>query len=255
MTLALDHVGFIVPDLAATSALLEALGFSLSARAEHTRTLPTGEVVPAGSAQRSLMLDEGYIEFMEIFDPSAGHMLAQAGSDRHGLHILALGTTHAQATHAACTATGVPVGPVMDWRRAVDEAGVRGLASFRFFGAADWHPADPSYLCWVQHLTPELLRPAHLLRHANAAQALVGLAYEGDAAWARRLRDAGAPASVTFSPGPGPARATALTLRFAALDAVIGAARRCGIAVTPEPGGAWLDLRAALGLRWRCVAA
>lgn len=255
MTLALDHVGFIVPDLAATSALLEALGFTLTARAEHTRTLPTGQVVSAGSAQRSLMLDQGYIEFMEIFDPGAGHMLAQAGSDRHGLHILALGTPDAHHSHAACEAASLAVSPVMDWSRAVDDGGVSGLARFRFFGAADWRPDDPSYLCWVQHLTPELLRPARLLRHANAAQALVGVAYTGDAGWGERLRAADAPESVTLARGSGPARATALTLRFDTLGPVIDAARRNGIDATQDPAGAWLDLRPALGLRWRCIAA
>lgn len=256
MTLRLDHVGFIVAELEAAAALLRGLGFTLTERANHTRTLANGEVVPAGSAQRSLMLQQGYIELMEIFDPAAGHMLAQAGSDRHGLHILALATPDAHGTHAACTAAGLPVSPVLDWSRAVDEAGAQGLARFRFFGCTDWQPADPSYLCWVQHLTPELLRPPQLVRHANGAQALVGVTYRGDGGWGERVEAAGAPPEVQVLPAAqSPARASDITLRFASLEALCDAARGQGIPVQREGEAAWLDLREALGLRWRCLAA
>lgn len=253
--LTLDHVGFIVPDLDTCAALVSDLGFVLTPRAGHTRTLPSGETVSAGSAQRSLMLARGYIEFMEIFDPAAGHMLADAGSDRYGLHILALGTPDAPASQADCQHSGAAVGPVMDWSRPLEGAGAGAVARFRFFGATDWTPSTPSYLCWVQHLTPDLLRPAALVQHANGALALEAIRYRGDPGWDLALRAAGAPASVSVWPAEGPARATDITLRFAELDPICDAARRCGVSVERDADGAWLDLREPLGLRWRCVLA
>jgi len=251
----LDHVGFIVPDLNACATLISDLGFTLTARAEHMRTLPSGETVSAGSAQRSVMLAQGYVEFMEVFDPAAGHMLAAAGSDRFGLHILALATPDALASHADALRGGAAVGPVMDWSRPLDPSGAGDVARFRFFGATDWTPDAPSYLCWVQHLTPELLRPAALVQHANGALALEAVRYGGDPGWDRKLRAAGAPAPVSVQGAEGPARATDITLRFTDLDPVCEAARSCGVPVDRDGDSAWLDLREPLGLRWRCVLA
>ena len=90
-TVDLDHIGFIVPELAAARVLFEGLGFTLTGRADHTRRDAEGRVVPAGSAQHSVMFDTGYIELMQITDPLAGHQLTPAMRERFGLHVLALG--------------------------------------------------------------------------------------------------------------------------------------------------------------------
>ena len=180
-TVDLDHIGFIVPDLAAGRGLFEGLGFTLTARADHTRRDAEGRVVPAGSAQHSVMFDIGYIELMQITDPLAGHQLTPAMRERFGLHVLALGTADAAACHAARQQAGLPVGAVMDWSRPVSTPERSGLARFLYFDTR-WSPGDPSYVCWVQHATPELVRSPSLLRHANGATALRGLRYAGPSA-------------------------------------------------------------------------
>ena len=87
------------------------------------------------------------------------------------------------------------LGPLLDWSRAVKTPEQEGLARFCFFDAP-WQASDPSYLCWVQHLTPELVRSPSLLLHANQARALLGVSYSGPRAglqaWGQRLRSAGA---------------------------------------------------------------
>lgn len=282
----LDHVGFIVADLEVVSQIFLDLGFTLTTRAEHTRTLPDGRVVSAGSAQRSLMLTHGYVEFMEIVDPAAGHLLASAPTVRHGLHVLAFGTSDARATHTACAAAGLDVGPtVMDWRRAVEEPGASGMAHFRFFGA-EWTADDPSFLCWVEHRTPHLLRPPACLAHPNRARALTEVGYGGGhnsvRSWARRLKQG---VGITDgSPDPSdptdnvvqdvllsgdarievrsdrstracePARPAFITLQVEDLDRLCAGADHCGIPCRRTAGRADLDLRAVLGLQWRCVA-
>lgn len=269
-SLTLDHVGYIVPDLAEVAAVMEALGFVLTPRAEHTRTLPDGTVASAGSAQRSLMLRQGYIEFMEIFDPSAGHMLASARSARDGLHILALGTSNADTTHAGCTRR-MAVGPVLQWSRPGPDSA--SSLQFRFFGAP-WQPGEPSYLCWVEHLTPAALRPAGSLGHRNGADTLVRLAYRGGAipaaAWAQRLQSAGAVpqrrdaverelrignarVTVLSTPGPAPVVPHELTLSVARPERLCADAKALGIPVSRDEHGTCLDLRQLLGMRWHCV--
>ena len=267
----LDHAGFIVRDLESTCSLLERLGFRLTARADHTRTDSHGKTVPAGSSQRSVMFRRGYIEIMQITDPAAGHQLAPATRVRHGLHVIALGTQDAAACHAACIQRGVNVGALLDWSRPIREGGVNGLARFCYFDSR-WDPHDPSYICWVQHMTPELTRPEGLMDHANGAQALVGVQYRGPKrlaqSWARQLIGAGASAhrkraggfTVNFhdarfdievdetlpSVRPG-------VLVLAGQD-LAGMRRRCaamGVATQDGPNGELaLDLRAELGVHW-----
>jgi len=191
----LDHVGFIVADLAATALLAEQLGFTLTTRADHTRTDALGRSVPAGSSQRSIMLRSGYVELMQITDPKAGHQLAAAPTERHGLHIVAFGTGDALACHARRLQDGVQAGPVLHWTRPVHEPDLHGTAQFAYFGSA-WTPQDPSYLCWVEHRTPQLLRNERLLRHENGSQVLRGIRYAGPPAlipaWTAQLCAAGA---------------------------------------------------------------
>ncbi len=249
LSLSLDHVGLIVPDLEAARALWSDLGFTLTRRADHTRTGPDGQRVPAGSAQHSVMLETGYIELMQITDPLAGHPLTPAMQQRFGLHILALATEDPKATHAALAARGCALSPVMDWSRPVSEEGAEGLARFQFFDTP-WQASDASYFCWVRHMTPELMRPPALLTHANGAQALRGLTYEGSPAscegWRARLaslavdlRDglrvvATAPSTQVLP--------VAIEVAFADLGELADRARRCGIEPKPVSGGLQLDL-------------
>lgn len=267
----LDHAGFIVRDLESSCNLLERLGFRLTTRADHTRTNDQGITVSAGSSQRSVMFHSGYIEIMQITDPLAGHQLSPATRVRYGLHVIALGTGAATACHAACVKRGVDVGALLDWSRPIREGQVRGLARFCYFDSR-WDPHDPSYVCWVQQMTPELTRPAGMMEHSNGAQALVGVQYRGPKAqaqaWARQLIDAGAHAhraraggfTVTFGDarfdievdeGFQSVQPIALVLEGRDLAWMC---RRCvdmGVATQEGPNGELaIDLRAELGVYW-----
>jgi catechol 2,3-dioxygenase-like lactoylglutathione lyase family enzyme len=263
----LDHAGLIVPDLDAARARFAALGFTLTERADHTRTTPDGRTIPAGSSQHSIMLGRGYIELMQIWDPSAGHPLTPATQVRYGLHILALGTPDARAWHARCLREHVEVGPILDWLRPVSLPERSGLARFRFFDSP-WQARDPSYVCWVQHLTPEWIRSPLLLTHPNTATALQGIAYRGPGAalaqWSARLRDCGArqgtdPGELTLGSqvirlqaddSLTDVRPDALLLEVDRLAAFSLHAERAGIEITPLTGGGLIvDPGTAYGLR------
>lgn len=276
----LDHVGFIVPDLAAASQLVMQLGFNQTLRADHTRTDELGQLVSAGSSQHSIMLENGYIELMQITDPAKGHQLAAAPTVRFGLHILALGTADAVACHAFCQSRGVAVGSLLRWARPVREADAGGMARFAYFGSA-WSPNDPSYVCWVQHLTPELMRPPQLLRHDNSALSLVGVQYRGPRQLAMRWRDqlvaAGAlPFDAATTPGSDEIKLRlpnasiticvdehlpfvmphALVLEFSDCAALLANCEKLGMAVQRLADGAFsADLTQALGMFWICKPA
>ena len=273
MDVSLDHVGFIVRDLEATGALIAQLGFRQTARADHTRTDERGVQVAAGSAQRSVMLHAGYIEFMQFTDPQAGHPLAAAPSVRYGLHILALGTPDAQACRQACLRNGVAAGPLLEWTRRVAEPERTGVARFSYFGSA-WRADDPSYLCWVEHGTPELLRSPQLLMHKNGARSLTGIEYRGPGPGARRwvaqllaagaglvreseglveLSVPGGRIGVTIDESATQVLPTAIGLSFADCAGIAARCRTLGLPAKELPGGALdIDLVAQLGMHWIC---
>ncbi|MEY3513991.1 MAG: hypothetical protein RL420_1014 [Pseudomonadota bacterium] len=188
--LSLDHVGLIVPDLNDAYHLWKALGFQLTSRADHTRIDAEGHRIPAGSSQHSVMLEQGYIELMQITDLVAGHPLSPAMKQRYGLHILAIATLDSHATHKALSQLGCPVSAVMDWCRPVKEGNFEGLAKFSFFDTP-WHSSDAAYVCWVQHLTPECIRRPGATNHDNGAVGLTAVFFEGVGAdcieWTQRL--------------------------------------------------------------------
>jgi catechol 2,3-dioxygenase-like lactoylglutathione lyase family enzyme len=258
----LDHIGFIVRDLSASRDLFAGLGFTLTQRADHTRTNAQGEKVSAGSSQHSIMLGVGYIELMQITDRQAGHQLTPAIDERYGLHVLALGTSDAQACHHQVA--GLQPGPIMDWARPVSTPERSGLARFRYFDAP-WKPSDPSYICWVEQVTPELVRSPSLLQHPNGALALAGLSYSGTEpalqAWSGRLQHAGAqPAGdgrlslgaswIALEPAnTGPALPSVLTLAFSSLQDLSRRAQSLQVGVVHHsPRHLSLDLREVCGL-------
>ena len=271
----LDHIGFIVEDLVAARAFFSGLGFTLTQRADHTRTNAQGEKVSAGSSQHSIMFDVGYIELMQITDPQAGHQLTPAIHERYGMHVLALGTRDARSWHAQCLRNGIAPREVMDWSRQVETPERSGMARFLYFDAP-WQTSDPSYLCWVQHATPELVRSPSLLQHANGARALRVLHYAGPAdqlaAWSARLQRAGArasrdvqsgrltlgPSAIDLQPRDDLARVlpTAMTVEFADLDEIARRADLLKLLRLQESAGRLsLDLRPACGLVLHAVQA
>lgn len=258
----LDHIGFIVQDLAESRDLFTDLGFTLTQRADHTRTNAQGQKVSAGSSQHSIMLGTGYIELMQITDRQAGHQLTPAIDERYGLHVLALGTRDAQACHQQCASMGP--GPIMDWARQVSTPERSGLARFRYFDAP-WTASDPSYICWVEQVTPELVRSPSLLAHPNGALALAGLSYSGAEpalqAWSERLQQAGARPTAgnrlslesswieLEAAGTGPVLPSRLTLAFSSLKDLSRRADRLQLRrLHDSPEGLSLDLRPSCGL-------
>ncbi len=188
MTTTLDHVGLIVPRLDEAARIFRALGFTLTERAEHTRVNAAGEVESAGSAQHSVMFEDGYIELQEITDPEQRHLLSPAAAKYFGLHIVAFGVADAERANEAVRQNGLEVGPVLRWGRGIQEPDRSGEARFAFF-VAPYRAADEALLCWVEHLTPELIRSSRLTAHANGARALGGITIVArDADEAERLR-------------------------------------------------------------------
>src|SRR3990170_1769152 len=88
----LDHVSHFVRDLERAGAILEALGFAVTPLS--AQVMQRG---PAGTSNRCVMLERGYLEFLTptMDTPNAARMRKSMKRYR-GVHLIAFGTPAAE---------------------------------------------------------------------------------------------------------------------------------------------------------------
>jgi hypothetical protein len=128
----LDHVAHCVPDLDAAAAVFEELGFAVSPLSAHLT--PAG---PAGTSNRCVMLEEGYIELL-------------APRPDRGLRLACFGTPDAAAEHARLAAHGFEPHPVLELSRKINK---KDLARFKVVRPAA-QAMPEGQIQYVQQLTP-----------------------------------------------------------------------------------------------------
>ena len=165
-----DHVGGVVPDLAAASATLDQAGFSLTFPASLMRPgRDRATMVESGGRQRCVMFKRGYVEIQQIEGNALDHPLAERVHRYQGLHVLALATADAAATAQRWASRGLSDGKLHRWGRPAGGAG--GFAEFSFVVAHK--AATPSALVIAtEHHDPDLIRPAGSVEHPSRIEAL-----------------------------------------------------------------------------------
>lgn len=189
--LVLDHVAHFVPGLEAAGALLEKLGFVPSPVSHHQAN---GR--PAGTSNRCLMFEEGYVE---ILAPTAA-ALGRGGLDtpnaqrvrNHmarypGVHLVCFGSPDAEGEHARLAAHGFEPEPFVRLQRQVEDG-----RTVRF-GVVYVPPAKmpEARIQFCEHYTPEVIWEPRFIAHPNGVTGL-GDAYivaddpvDAAARWAR----------------------------------------------------------------------
>lgn len=158
-----------MPDLDAAGRAFVRLGFNVMDRSPLLKPGPDGRDVPSGAENRVVMFPRGYQELIQITDPSLGHVIVPRLHRYWGIHILVFSVSDAGAEHRRITDRGIAVTPLTTWTRPV-----RGdTARFTFF-LVDDRDAPEATLCFVEHETPELVRPAGSTSHPNGIAGLVG---------------------------------------------------------------------------------
>ena len=171
-----DHVAHFVPHIDAASAALEKLGFTLTPfSAQSHRAEPGGPLVPAGTGNRCVMLQRGYLEFLTpTGDTPVAEQLRAAIQRYVGVHLVAFGTTAPEADHARLAKAGYsPLDPV-ELRREIDTGEARATARFTVVRVPPGTMAEGRIQYCRQH-TPELLWQPRWLEHANHAVSLTGV--------------------------------------------------------------------------------
>jgi len=170
----IDHIAHFVAHIDAAAAALSRLGFTLTPfSAQSHRLTPDGPLVPAGSGNRCVMFERGYLEFLTpTHDTPVANQLRNAISRYVGVHLIAFGTAAPDADHARLAHAGFdPLPPVALQRQIGTEHG-EATARFTVVRVPPSTMAEGRIQYCQQH-TPELLWQSRWTAHGNGA---VGLA-------------------------------------------------------------------------------
>jgi hypothetical protein len=174
----LDHIAHWVTDIVEAAAAMERLGFTLTLYTEHTNSTAPGEpILPAGSANRCIMLREGYLELLTPTADTAISRELRAGIARYtGVHLIAFNCDDAEAQRTRLMAGGFYQRPVVDLRRITEtEDGGSGSLRFTVIRPMPGTMAE-GRIQFLTHHTPDLLWQERWMRHANTAERLTDVA-------------------------------------------------------------------------------
>lgn len=167
----IDHLAHWVPEETAASARLAALGFTMAPLSHQvTRAAPDAPPVSAGTANRTIMLRQGYIEILTTTGDTPNARTLQQGMSRYvGVHLIAFGLADPDATSARLQDAGFAPLPIVRLEREIEtEAGTPGHVRFRVLRVApEAMPEGRVQFC--NHLTPENMWQGRWLDHANGA--------------------------------------------------------------------------------------
>ncbi len=182
-TLFLDHVAHFVPDLGAAARVLGALGFAVTA--ESAQATQEG---PAGTSNRCVMLEAGYLEFLAPTAETPNAQRLRAAMKRYaGVHLACFGTPAAEEEHARLAAHGFEPQPLVRLQRELDD---RRVARFHVVRPG-LEKMPEGRVQFVEHLTPGALWQPRHLAHANGVTKLACVFVAADdpaacaARWAR----------------------------------------------------------------------
>jgi len=157
----LDHVSHFVPDLDAAARVLEQLGFCVT-----PLSVQIADGKPAGTANRCVMLETGYLEFLAptADTPNAGR-LRSAMLRYSGVHLCCFGTPDAKGEHQRLQEHGFDPQPLVHLDRRVESGELA-----RFSVARPSVSAMPEgRVQFVQHHTPKAIWQPQYLSHENGA--------------------------------------------------------------------------------------
>jgi Glyoxalase-like domain len=178
----LDHLAHFVPDLGAAAAVWEKLGFAVTPVSVHQ---VSGK--PAGTSNRCVMLEEGYLELLA---PTLDTPNAQRVRDRMkrfvGVHLACFGTPNAAAEHARLGAHGFEPEPLVNLERTVES----GRARFNVVYVPPGR-MDEGRIQYCEHLAPEHVWRKEFVNHEFGLSAVYVVADDPAQAAARWGRFAG----------------------------------------------------------------
>lgn len=175
--LTLDHVAHFVPHIDAASNALERLGFCLTPfSAQSHRLEPGGPVVPAGTGNRCVMLERGYLEFLTPTGHTSVATQLRIAIKRYvGVHSIIFGTSAPDEDYARLEKAGfAPLPPIALQREIATARGDMQTVRFAVVRTPPGTMAE-GRIQFCQHQTPLLVWQERWVAHPNLAVALNGV--------------------------------------------------------------------------------
>lgn len=172
----LDHVAHFVPDAEAARASLSVMGFTLTPfSAQSHRLRPDGPLVPAGTGNRCVMLDHGYLEFLTPTHDTPNAAQLHAAIQRYvGVHLIAFGTVTPQDDFGRLARGGFePLAPI-SLQRTVGTVVGDATARFTVVRVAPTAMAE-GRIQFCQHHTRDVVWQPRWTAHPNRATGLAGV--------------------------------------------------------------------------------
>ncbi len=172
----IDHAAHFVPDIETAGAALAQLGFTLTPfSAQSHRADAASPLLHAGTANRCIMLMQGYIECLTpTHDTPNARQLRDAIARYTGAHLIAFGTAAPDADHARLQREGfAPLPPLALQRETTTETGP-ATARFTVVRVPPAAMAE-GRIQYCQHHTPDVVWQSRWLTHANHAVGLAGV--------------------------------------------------------------------------------
>jgi hypothetical protein len=162
----LDHVAHFIPDLAAARGTLQAMGFAVTP--ESAQRTQDG---PAGTSNVTVMLPQGYLEFLApTMDTPNAAKLRAAMKRYSGVHLACFGTPAAEEEQARLATHGFAPLPLVELSRETET----GRAQFKVLRPAP-DAMPEGRVQFVQHLSPEVIWHERWMGHANGVRKLACL--------------------------------------------------------------------------------
>jgi hypothetical protein len=179
----LDHVAHFVPDLGAAARVAESLGFRVTPESAHR-----AQGAPAGTSNRCIMLEEGYIEILApTLDTPHARRTRDYMARYDGVHLACFGSPQAEAEHRRLGEHGFEPEPLVSLERTL-EGGGRVRFKVVYVPPAKMPEGRVQY---VEQLTPAAIWNQANLAHANGVTGLKAIYVVADdpaetaARWAR----------------------------------------------------------------------
>jgi hypothetical protein len=169
----LDHVAHFVPDIEAASTALTRLGFTLTPFSPQShKPDPEGPLVPAGTGNRCVMLEQGYLEFLTPTHDTPIAAQLRASIDRYvGVHLVALGTAAPQIDYDRLQRNGFGPLPTLSLQRPIGTEAGEETARFSVLRVPPGVMAE-GRIQFCQHHTPQWVWQERWISHANGVVAL-----------------------------------------------------------------------------------
>lgn len=194
MKIALDHLGWLGPDVHRLVSVFEGLGFRVLGPVPLQSGAAGG---PEVQWSAHVMFRDTYLELTSLSAEAARHPLYRWRADPPRVRLVLLRASDADAERSRLAASGWRLSEVQHAERRL-AYGARGVARFRWFGVDDHSvpgtefPVPGTVVAWVQHLDREAVFDRNVIEQPNTVYAVEAVHWAG-AGWPAALagEDAG----------------------------------------------------------------